>query len=163
MANDDELWNKVHQKFPKHLWVEDRVDCIVHGETSCSQIFHHILSLEEALEKGAIALFGEKYGDTVRVVEVGDYSSEFCGGTHAAHTGEIGFMKLLSESGVAAGVRRIEAVTGQGAWHYVRDWQEEIEGLESLLKSPRGELVGRAKKLLEKEKRTWACNLNIFG
>ena len=111
-----------------------------------------LLSLEEALEKGAIALFGEKYGDTVRVVEVGDFSRELCGGTHAAHTGEIGFMKLVSESGVAAGVRRIEAVTGQGAWRYIRAWQEEIEGLESLLKSPRGELVGRVKKMLEEEK-----------
>jgi len=111
-----------------------------------------LLSIEEALEKGAIALFGEKYGDTVRVVEVGDFSRELCGGTHAAHTGEIGFMKLVSESGVAVGVRRIEAVTGQGAWHYIRAWQEEIEGLESLLKSPRGELVGRVKKILEEEK-----------
>jgi len=111
-----------------------------------------LLPLKKALEKGAIALFGEKYGDTVRVVEVGDYSRELCGGTHASHTGEIGFMKLVGESGVAAGVRRIEAVTGQGAWRYIRAWQDEIEGLESLLKSPRGELVNRVKKILEEEK-----------
>ncbi|MFH0812064.1 MAG: alanine--tRNA ligase [Pseudomonadota bacterium] len=110
------------------------------------------LSLEEALKKNALALFGEKYGETVRMVEVGDYSKELCGGTHAHFTGEIGVFKLVNETGVAAGVRRIEAVTGQGAWNYIRTWQEKIEELESILKTPRGELVDRVKKLLEEEK-----------
>ncbi|HPD61572.1 MAG TPA: DHHA1 domain-containing protein, partial [Thermodesulfobacteriota bacterium] len=97
-------------------------------------------------------LFGEKYGETVRMVQVGGFSRELCGGTHANFSGDIGFFKLISESGVAAGVRRIEAVTGEGAWQYIRTWQEEIEELETLLKTRKGELVGRVKKLLEEEK-----------
>jgi len=110
------------------------------------------LSLEEALERGTVALFGEKYGETVRMVEVGNYSRELCGGTHAEFAGDIGFFKLINETGVAAGVRRIEAVTGQGAWQYIRTWQEEIEELESILKTPGNELVGKVKKMLEEEK-----------
>jgi alanyl-tRNA synthetase len=110
------------------------------------------LTLEEAQQRGAIALFGEKYGETVRMVQVGSFSRELCGGTHATFSGEIGFFKLLSESGVAAGVRRIEAVTGESAWQYIRSWQEEIETLETLLKTRKGELVGRVKKLLDEEK-----------
>jgi alanyl-tRNA synthetase len=110
-------------------------------------------ALEDALKQNVMALFGEKYGGTVRMVEVGEYSKELCGGTHAHHTGEIGFFKLLHETGVAAGVRRIEAVTGQGAWHYLRSWQEEIEELESLLKTPRADLISRVRKLLEEEKK----------
>jgi len=111
------------------------------------------LSLEEALKKNAIALFGEKYGETVRMVKAGDYSKELCGGTHTDHTGNIGFFKVVNETGVAAGVRRIEAVTGQKAWHYIRTWQEEIEELETILKSHRGELVGKVKKIIEEGKR----------
>jgi alanyl-tRNA synthetase len=112
-----------------------------------------ILSLEEALQRNAMALFGEKYGDRVRMVAVGEYSRELCGGTHAESSGTIGFLKVVSESGVAAGVRRIEAVTGMGAWRYVRTWQEELEELGSILKTPKGELGGKVKRLLEEEKR----------
>ncbi|MCD6353633.1 MAG: alanine--tRNA ligase [Proteobacteria bacterium] len=111
-----------------------------------------VLSIEKALKKGAMALFGEKYGATVRMVEVGNYSRELCGGTHAESAGNIGFFKVVSETGIAAGVRRIEAVTGHGAWSYVRNWQEVIEELGARLKSPRGELVDKVAKLLEEEK-----------
>ena len=110
------------------------------------------LTLEEAQQRGALALFAEKYGGTVRMVETGDFSRELCGGTHAKFTGDIGFFKLLSESGVAAGVRRIEAVTGEGAWRYIRSCQEELEELETLLKTRKGELTRRVQKLLEEEK-----------
>ncbi|MBN2468840.1 MAG: alanine--tRNA ligase [Deltaproteobacteria bacterium] len=108
-----------------------------------------IVPVKAALEKGAMALFGEKYGETVRMVEVGDYSRELCGGTHAESAGTIGFFKVVSETGVAAGVRRIEAVTGHEAWRYVRSWQEQLEALESVLKCPRSELIGKAQKLIE--------------
>ncbi|HNU70189.1 MAG TPA: alanine--tRNA ligase, partial [Thermodesulfobacteriota bacterium] len=110
-------------------------------------------ALEDALKSNAMALFGEKYGETVRVVAAGDFSRELCGGTHTDLTGDIGFLKIVGESGVAAGVRRIEAVAGISAWRYIRSWQNELQELESVLKTPRSELTVKVKKLLEEEKR----------
>lgn len=131
-----------------------RVEELVNGKImENAPVTVEVLSLEEALQRNAMALFGEKYGDRVRMVAVGDYSRELCGGTHAASSGTIGFFKVVNESGVAAGVRRIEAVTGLGAWRYVRAWQEELEELSTLLKTPQGELGGKVKKVLEEEKR----------
>ena len=93
------------------------------------------MPIEEARKTGAQALFGEKYGDIVRVVNMGDYSIEFCGGTHVANTSEIGAFKILSESGVAAGVRRIEALTSKGLMDYYGELEQLLHEAAKLLKA----------------------------
>ncbi len=105
-------------------------------------------SYDEAVESGAMALFGEKYGDEVRVVNIPGVSTELCGGTHAAHTGEIGLFRLVSESGVAAGVRRVEALTGRGAYVYLREREEALAEAAALLKTQPDNLRRRAEQLL---------------
>jgi alanyl-tRNA synthetase len=106
-------------------------------------------SYKEALDSGAVALFGEKYGDVVRQVTAGDFSSELCGGTHLAATGQIGFFWLLSEGSVGAGLRRIEAVTGRGAEEFVRGQAARLAELAAALQSKPEELTQRARELLE--------------
>ncbi|MDD8019610.1 MAG: alanine--tRNA ligase [Acidobacteriota bacterium] len=107
-----------------------------------------VTSLEEGLAEGAMAIFEEKYGEKVRLVKVGDFSRELCGGIHVKNTGEIGSFKITAESSVAAGLRRIEALTGQEALSYVGALEKSLKSLEKLLKAGRQEILPRVEKLL---------------
>ncbi|MBV8467705.1 MAG: alanine--tRNA ligase, partial [Burkholderiales bacterium] len=116
-----------------------------------------IMKHEDAIRAGAMALFGEKYGDEVRVLKMGEFSTELCGGTHVHRTGDIGFFKIVAEGGVAAGIRRIEAVTGEGAVAWVQDAERELKTAGALVQAQPGELVNKLEKIqdhvkaLEKE------------
>lgn len=111
-----------------------------------------VLPIEEAKKLGALALFGEKYGQVVRVVRMGDISTEFCGGTHAKNTAEIGLFKIVSETGVAAGVRRIEAVTGLNVLEYLREKENIVSGVAAVLKAGEHELVHKAESAVAQTK-----------
>jgi alanyl-tRNA synthetase len=106
-----------------------------------------VLPLAQAMDSGAVALFGEKYDDPVRVLAFGEYSTELCGGTHVGRTGDVGLFKLTSETGVAAGVRRVEAVTGQGALRWVRNMENRLLDVASLLKADRESVVEKVDQL----------------
>jgi alanyl-tRNA synthetase len=107
-----------------------------------------VMSIQDAVAKGALAFFGDKYGEQVRVVTVESFSKELCGGTHCRHTGEIGLFRIVSETGVAAGVRRIEAQTGSGAFALMKKLEAEVRELSDLLKVGQPELVNKTRKLL---------------
>ncbi len=107
-----------------------------------------VMGVQEAVAAGALAFFGDKYGDQVRVVSVDTFSRELCGGTHCKQTGEIGVFRLVSETGVAAGVRRIECVTGRGAFMQIKQLEHKVQELSELLKVAPSELVARTKRLL---------------
>ena len=105
------------------------------------------MPIAEARKLGAQALFGEKYGDVVRVVSIGDYSIELCGGTHNANSSEVGIFKIISESGVAAGVRRIEALTGKAAYEYLRKQEETLRSVEKLTKANSANVIEKVSSL----------------
>jgi alanyl-tRNA synthetase len=110
------------------------------------------LPYAQAIESGAIAIFEEKYGDEVRVISFGDVSTELCGGTHARATGDIGLLKVVSEGGIASGVRRIEALTGLGALTHLRAQERALRRAASLLKAKTDEVPARVEKLLDERR-----------
>jgi alanyl-tRNA synthetase len=129
--------------------IEDRVNFWIEANQSGAT---REMDYKSALAAGAIAIFDEKYGDQVRVVSFGDCSTELCGGTHARATGDIGLLKIVSESGIAAGIRRIEALTGLGALQHIRAQEKFAREAAGKLKVPLVELPGRVGRLLDERR-----------
>lgn len=131
------------------------------------KVIFNLLSLEEAKNTGATALFDEKYGDTVRVVSIGNYSKEFCGGTHIDDTSKIGMFKIISEGSIASGVRRIEAVTGKAALNYLNELNDLVEELSNSMKTTKDELLSKVinlkKESKEKDKEIQKLNNELLN
>jgi alanyl-tRNA synthetase len=111
-----------------------------------------VLSYDEAIAAGALAFFGDKYGDRVRMLKLGEFSAELCGGTHVSRAGDIGLFKIIAESGIAAGVRRIEAVTGRGALEWVNANEALLRDVAGLVKSGRDDVAAKVEQLLDRTK-----------
>ena len=137
----------------------DQVEAIVNKEIQeALPVVTKIMTLEDAKKTGAMALFGEKYGDTVRVVTMGDFSTELCGGTHVDNTSVISSFKILSEAGIAAGVRRIEALTSEGLMNYYKETEAELEAAAVAAKTTPANLTAKIQSLLEEIKTLHAEN-----
>jgi alanyl-tRNA synthetase len=128
--------------------VEGIVNAEILSNAACQA---RVMSIEDAQKTGAMMLFGEKYGDEVRVLDIGS-SRELCGGTHVKRTGDIGLFKILAESGVAAGVRRVEAVTGEGALAFVQQQEQQLQEVSSALKAQPHEAAARVALILDNAK-----------
>ena len=128
-----------------------RVEELVNAEIRKNhEINTRLMSIDDAKQSGAMALFGEKYDDEVRVVGMGEFSTELCGGTHAKRTGDIGFFKIISESGVAAGIRRIEAVAGQSAIDHMHQLGEQIDETASLIKGDQFSIAAKVRQFIDR-------------
>jgi alanyl-tRNA synthetase len=130
--------------------IDRRVNARIRGNAEAEV---HLMGMAEALESGAMALFGEKYGDEVRVLRMGEFSTELCGGTHVHSTGDIGLFRIVSEGGVAAGIRRIEAVTGQGALDHIAHEARQLDAVSELLGGSRGDAMDKLRQLFERQKK----------
>ena len=117
-----------------------------------TQVATNVMAIDEAIATGAMALFGEKYGDEVRVVSIPDFSKELCGGTHVSRTGDIGLFKVTSESSISAGVRRIEAITGEAAVRQFQEMTGAIHRMSNMLRVSEPELVAQVERLLEEKR-----------
>ncbi|MCW5569382.1 MAG: alanine--tRNA ligase, partial [Dokdonella sp.] len=130
--------------------IEELVNAEIRGNVEVD-VRH--MPYDDAIAAGAMALFGEKYGDEVRVLRMGAFSTELCGGTHVSRTGDIGLFKIVGESGVAAGIRRIEALTGAAAIAYVTDEESRLGEIGALLSSSAADVVDKLRQLLDRQKR----------
>ncbi|TDU28229.1 alanyl-tRNA synthetase [Panacagrimonas perspica] len=129
--------------------IEDRVNRAVLANV---EVGARVMKYDDAIKSGAMALFGEKYGDEVRVLAMGDFSTELCGGTHVTRTGDIGLFKIVSETGVAAGVRRVEAITGENALAYLRDTESKLKAAGDLVRAGRDDLADKIQLALDRSK-----------
>ncbi|MBK9949183.1 MAG: alanine--tRNA ligase [Nitrospira sp.] len=146
----------------------DEIESTVNEEIRKNEsVSTEVMSIQDAVTKGALAFFGDKYGEQVRVVSVESFSKELCGGTHCRQTGEIGLFRIVSETGVAAGVRRLEAQTGSGAYNQLKTLEGEVRQLSDLLKVGQSEIVARTRKLLtqlkDKERELEDVKLRMAG
>ncbi len=131
-----------------------RIESMVNAQIRANlPVDTRIMAIDEAKAAGAMALFGEKYGAKVRVLSMGDFSIELCGGTHVTRTGDIGLLKIISEAGVAAGVRRIEAVTAQGALDWLATQEERLDRVAGLVKAGRDDVADKVQQALERSRK----------
>ncbi len=131
-----------------------QVEALVNAQIRANAAIEtRIMPVDQAMEAGAMALFGEKYGDEVRVLSIGDFSVELCGGTHARRAGDIGLFKILSETGTASGVRRIEAVTGEEALNYVSETEKNLGEISGLVKGNREDVTTRVSQMIERNRK----------
>lgn len=120
---------------------------------SNDEVVTRVMAYDDAVDAGATALFGEKYGDAVRVLSIGDFSTELCGGCHAKRAGDIGLFKIIVEAGIAAGIRRIEAVTGQAALDYIGETEKNIAVMAELVKGSRDDVASKVEILVERSRK----------
>jgi alanyl-tRNA synthetase len=130
--------------------IERLVNAEVRGNAEAET---RLMKFDDAVEAGAMALFGEKYDSEVRVLRIGEFSTELCGGTHASRAGDIGLFKILSEGGVAAGVRRIEAVTGEAAFDYVAQTEHRLRDVAGLVRGSRDDVEEKVRQLIERSRK----------
>jgi alanyl-tRNA synthetase len=132
--------------------LEDIEDLINAHIRDNAEVTSEEMAFADAIKKGALAFFGEKYGERVRVLRMGDFSTELCAGTHVSRTGDVGLLKFKAEAGVASGVRRVEAVTAEGALDWVRHREHVLKEMGSILKGSEDDAVERLEKLLSQQR-----------